>query len=121
MTHQRPNLDTLLCRSLRILREDVAFSVWYLQNLLDVWITKIVIGTGKAIELNLLVNVLGGPFALPSLALKTLIAPGIAYFLYRVIRRSWGKSLGIRIMAVMNVMYVAILTNNFVVFNQIVR
>ena len=122
MTHQCLNLDTSLFPTLlRILREDVEFSIWYLQNLLDVWITKIVIGTGKAIELNLLVNVLGGPFALPSLALKTLIAPGIAYFLYRVIRRSWGKSLGIRIMAVMNVMYVAILTNNFVVFNQIVR
>jgi len=100
--------------------EDVTFVIWYLQNLLDVWITKIVIGTGKAIELNILVNALGGPFTMPSLALKTLIAPGIAYFLYRIINRCWGKPLGIRMTAVMNVMYIAILTNNFVVFNRIV-
>jgi hypothetical protein len=89
-----------------------------MQNLLDFLSTKIAVGAGRAIELNSLVNGLGGPFAMPSIILKMVIVPIIIYLSYRIFKQYWGKSSGIGMMIVTNVEYLceilAILTNNFV-------
>jgi hypothetical protein len=99
--------------------EDILFVIWWIQNLLDFLSTKIAVGTGRAIELNSLVNGLGGPFATPSIVLKMLIAPITVYLFYRILKQ-YCKSSGIGIMIVTNVGYLAVLTNNFAVLDRIV-
>jgi len=91
-----------------------------MQNLLDILTTKIAVGTGRAIELNFLVNWLGGPFAMPSIIFKMLIAPITLYLSYLMLKQYSGKSWGIGIMILTNVGYLAILTNNFTVLGRIV-
>jgi hypothetical protein len=107
-------------RILHAVHEDILFVIWWMQNLLDFLSTKIAVGTGRAIELNSLANGLGGPFAMPSIILKMLIAPITVYLFYRIFKQYWGKSSGIGMMIVANVEYLAILTNNFVVLDRIV-
>jgi hypothetical protein len=99
--------------------EDILFVIWWTQNLLDFLSTKIAVGTGRAIELNSLVNGLGGPFATPSIILKMAIVPIIVYLSYRVFKQNWGKSSGIGMMIVTNVEYPVVLTNNFAVLDRI--
>jgi len=98
--------------------EDILFLIWWVQNTLDFLSTKVAVGTGRAIEFNFLVNWLGGPFAVPSILFKMLIAPMTVYLFYTILKQ-YKQSSGIGIMIVTNVAYLAILTNNFAVLDRI--
>jgi hypothetical protein len=97
------------------LYEDVLFAIWFMQNLLDVISTWIAVGTGRAIELNILANALGGPFSMASLIMKIVIAPITTYLFYRIFKQRGGKWIAMCVMIPTNALYVAILTNNFAV------
>ena len=101
------------------MHEDVIFAIWFMQNLLDVLSTRIAVGTGRAIELNILVNALGGPFTMPSLIMKMLVLPIITYSFYRIFRQYGSRSMTICLLMIINVLYIAILTNNFAVLGRV--
>ena len=119
LEHQWSIGPSVANRILHAVHEDILFVIWWIQNLLDFLSTKIAVGTGRGIELNSLVNGLGGPFAMPSIILKMLIAPITVYLFYRILKQ-YCKSSGIGIMIVTNVEYLAVLTNNFAVLDRIV-
>jgi hypothetical protein len=117
--HQCSIGTSVVNRILHAVHEDILFVIWWMQNLLDFLSTKVAVGTGRAIELNGLVNGLGGPFAMPSIILKMVIVPIIIYLSYWIFKQNWGKSSGIGVMIVTNVEYLAVLTNNFAVLDRI--
>jgi hypothetical protein len=110
---------SLVSRILHAMSEDALFATWFMQNLLDVLSTRIAVGTGRAIELNILANALGGPFSMASLIIKMLIAPIITYLFYRIFKQCGNKSMAICMMIAMNAIYMAILTNNFAVLRSL--
>jgi hypothetical protein len=108
-------VPSVVSRILHAVHEEDLFAIWFMQNLLDVLSTRIAVGTGRAIELNILVNALGGPFTMPSLIMKMVIVPIIAYLFCGIFKQYRSKSMMIGV----NVMYIAILTNNFAVLRSL--